>query len=185
MGKGGYKMKRMARVVDFMEKLEFQGYTCSPVQIESDVVFIKEKYQTWINVRGMPIMRAKEIFELIKSKNHPILNPEFIRKNNHVFWKHKQRRKWKDSRGGSFREELYLLRHLKKHPEPFVTINLYVVVESDQEFEIEKDSSFIQSKLMSAGLSALALPKRHKKDSRLPLVISVKRKEEESDQIKK
>lgn len=185
MEKGGFQMKRMARVIDFMEKLEFQGYTCCPVQIESDAVFKEDKHQTWINVRGMPIMCVKEVLNLIKHKDHPVLNSEFISKNNHEFWKHKQRRKWKDSRGGSFREELYLLRHLKKHPEPFVTIDLCVVVESDSEHDVEKDSNFIQSKLFCAGLSALALPKRHKKDSRLSLVVCVNRKEEESDETEK
>lgn len=179
-------MRQMRKVKDFMDKLEFQGYTASPIRIESDIAITSElPCKTWINVRGIPILRVKDVLKMLSVREHPILTQRFIEKNNKEFFKKKHKRPWIDSRRASYRDELYLLRSYKKDKEQFVDVELNVLVESASQEELAVDSQFIQNKLFAARLSAIETKSRSRKNTRLPLVITIKRqKGDESDESK-
>lgn len=176
MEKGGLVMRQTRKVKDFVDKLEFQGYIASPIQVESELSLNPElPCKTWINIRGIPIMRLKDVLKLLGVREHPILTQRFIEKNNKEFFKKKHKRPWIDSRRASYRDELVLLRSYKKDKEQFVDVELNVLVESASQEELEVDSKFIQDKLFAARLSAIETKSRRKKDTRLPLVITIKR----------
>ncbi len=179
-------MRQMRKVKDFMDKLEFQGYTASPIQIESELALTPElPCKTWINVRGIPILRVKGVLKMLSVREHPILTQRFIEKNNKEFFKKKHKRPWIDSRRASYRDGLYLLRSYKKDKEQFVDVELNVLVESASQEELAVDSQFIQDKLFAARLSAIETKSRSRKDARLPLVIAIKRQEgDEVDESK-
>ncbi len=186
MEKGGLVMRQMRKVKDFMDKLEFQGYTASPISNESDIVITSElPCKTWINIRGIPIMRVKDVLKMLGVREHPILTQRFIERNNKEFFKKKHKRPWIDSRRASYRDELYLLRSYKKDKESFVDVELNVLVESPSQEAIAIDSKFIQDKLFAARLSSIETKSRSRKDTRLPLVIAIKRQEgDEFDESK-
>ncbi len=179
-------MRQMRKVKDFMDKLEFQGYTASPIRIESDNAITSElPCKTWINVRGIPILRVKDILKILGVREHPILTQRFIENNNKEFFKKKHKRPWIDSRRASYRDELYLLRSYKKDKESFVDVELNVLVESASQEELVIDSKFIQDKLFAARLSAIETKSRSRKGTRLPLVIQIKKqKGDEVDESK-
>ena len=177
MVKGGFNMKQIDKVIDFREKLSFQGYEVSPIKIQSKECIIEvNPFTSWINVRGLPIMLVKNVLKLVGEDQNLSFSSEAVRRNNVSFLKHKAKRKWKNSQTASFQEEVHLLRYLKRFPEPYVAVNLNIQIESQSLLEQSEDLKFIQGKLLAARVSSVLVQAR--RDNRVMLTFKVNRKTE-------